>query len=110
MTEYHKPVEHILTFAVSLDDAAIIDAVQKKAETEITKSIEQKCINRIFQPTYYSKNADPDRDDFRDWVKDRVIESLLVENKDAIIERAAQILADKTLRSKAYREKIKDIQ
>lgn len=108
MQEYHKPVEHILTFAVSLDDAAIIQAVQKKAETEITKNIEQKCLNKIFQPSYYSKDADPKRDDFQDWVKQNVIDVMIKENKDEIIERAATILAERTLKSKAFKEKVKE--
>jgi len=97
-------MEHIVQFAVSIDDDAIEKKVEARATDDIIKHLQQKVANKIFQAYYYKQNADPDRDPLSDYTKD-LIEGFLNENRDAIIEKTTNKLADKLMKTK----KVKDI-
>ena len=96
-------MEHIVQFAIGIDDNAIVKNVTENAEREIINDLKQKVANRIFQRNYYSKNADPDRDSLTDFAKG-IITSVVEENKDAIIEKAAEHLAKCLAKSKKGKE------
>lgn len=96
-------MEHIVQFAIGIDDDAIVKKVSENAEREIINDLKQKVANRIFQHNYYTKNADPDRDPLTDFAK-KIITSVIEDNKDVIIEKAAEHLADKLARSKKGKE------
>lgn len=53
-------MEHIVQFGISIDDNAIINAVQKKAEEEIIKRIKAEVEHSLFGDRYYySRSSDP---------------------------------------------------
>lgn len=96
-------MEHIVQFAIGIDDEAIVKRVTENAEREIIDDLRQKVANRIFQKSYYSKNADPDRDPLTDFAKG-IITSVIKDNKDAIIDKAAEHLAKCLAKSKRGKE------
>lgn len=102
-------MEHIVQFAIGIDDNAIVKHVSENAEKEIINDLKQKVANRIFQRNYYSKNADPDRDPLTDFAKG-IIASVIEDNKDIIIKKAAEHLADKLARSKKGKEILNNLE
>lgn len=103
-------MEHIVQFAISIDDNAIKKRVVEAAEREIISDIKQQVLNQIFESrSYYRKDATPN-DPMQLWVKDLIIESLKEEEK-GIVLAAAKILADRLPRTKAFKsllEKMKE--
>lgn len=96
-------MEHIVQFAIGIDDNAIVKNVTENAEKEIINDLKQKVANRIFQRGYYTKNADPDRDPLTDFAKS-IITSVVEDNKDVIIEKAAKHLAERLSKTKKGKE------
>ena len=94
-------MEHIVQFAVSIDDSAITRYVTKNAEKEIIKDLKQQVTNRLFESRYYRGDSDPERDPLSEWAKEKIINTFLDENKDKIISEAAKELAVKLSRTKA---------
>lgn len=93
-------MEHIVQFAVSIDDNAIVQHVTEHAEKEIIKDLKQQVANKIFKAYYYRTNADPEKDPLSEFAKD-IICNMLEEHKDTITTKAAEILADRLARTKA---------
>lgn len=100
-------MEHVIQFAVGIDDDRIVNLVEANASKQIIGELKQQVANRIFSANYYSKNADPSRDQLSD-ASVQIVSDFLKANKDTIVERASEILADKMFKSKTIREKIKD--
>lgn len=98
-------MEHIVQFAISMDDEAIKAAVSKNAEKKITEDIQKSVEAIIFNSDWYGK---VDKRSLSDWAE-RKVEALLAENKDIILELAAEKLADKLARSKAGKALLADI-
>lgn len=96
-------MEHIVQFAIGIDDEAIVKIVNENAERVIINDLKQQVANKLFQRDYYRNNADPERDPLSTFAKG-IVERFLVENKDIIIERAAEQLADKLARTKKAKE------
>ncbi len=102
-------MEHIVQFAVSIDDDAITQYVTKNAEKEIIKDLKQQVANRLFESRYYRGNSDPERDPLNEWAKNEIINTFLDENKDKIISEAAKELAVKLARTKAGKAILEDL-
>ena len=102
-------MEHIVQFAVSIDDSAITQYVTKNAEKEIIKDLKQQVANRLFESRYYRGNSDPERDPLNEWAKNEIINTFLNENKDKIISEAAKELAIKLARTKAGKAILEDL-
>lgn len=92
-------MEHIVQFAIGIDDEGIKERITENAEKQIIKDIEQQVINKLFESRYYNRNAD-ENSPLSDYSK-RLIESFLEKHKEEIIEKAAVHLAEKLARSKA---------
>lgn len=92
-------MEHFVQFAISIDEKTIVDRVTVNAEKQIIQSIEQSVRNKLFDPGYYNNNAD-NRSPLSDYSK-RIVEEFLDKNREEILEKAAAVLADRLLRSKA---------
>lgn len=102
-------MEHIVQFAISIDDAAITARVSENAEKEIIKDLKQQVANKLFESrSYYKKNADPKNDPLSEFTKE-IIYAFLEENKNAIIENASKMLAEKLARTKAGKEILGDL-
>ena len=86
--------EHILQFAVSIDEERIIQLVEKKAVETATQGVmdavkdKTKSVNR-WEPSYIETAIDEHLNKF------------IEENKETIINQAADRLAERLIRTKA---------
>ena len=103
-------MEHIVQFAIGIDDNAIVENVSKNAEKEIIKDLKQQVTNRLFySKSYYRRDADPKSDPLSEFAQEIILE-FFKENKDIIIENASKIIADKLVRSKAYKAILENLE
>lgn len=92
-------MEHIVQFAIGIDDEKIKERVVECAYNDVVKQLmaeakkDLKLTNSYYRPgeTWSS-------------IVDRALQKYFDENKDLIIELAATKLADSYRRSKAYKE------
>ena len=97
-------MEHIVQFAIGIDDNAIVKRVSENAEREIINDLKQQVVNRIFESrSYYNKNADHKTDPLSYFARE-LVTSVIEENRDAIIEKASKYLADKIANTKKGKE------
>lgn len=101
-------MEHIVQFAISIDDDAIVKRVTENAEKVITNDLKQQVANKLFRRDYYNKNANPERDPLSEFSLN-MIDDFFDKYKDAIIEKAAERLTDKLSRTKKAKEILNDI-
>lgn len=88
-------MEHIVQIGVSVDDDRIEKAVVESATKAITKEMRE----HIF--SYYGSSLTG--------TAEEIVENCIKEWKPEIIEKAAELVAESMKRSKAYREKVKEI-
>lgn len=101
-------MEHIVQFAVGIDDDAIIKKIEEYAVKTITTELKQSVADKIFEPAYYtSRYANPISDPLSKFSAG-IVSQFLDENRDVILEKAAVMLADKMFKSKTVREKMLD--
>ena len=92
-------MEHIVQFAIGIDDEAIRERVIKCAYDDVVKKLleEAKRETKLSSTNYYNKKS------WSNFVDD-ALRGYLNENKDLVIELAATKLAESYRRTKAYRE------
>ena len=95
-------MEHIVQFAIGIDDNAIVKKVSENAEKEIIKNLQQQVANKIFE-TYWNKDVNPKTDPLSNYSKG-IVENFLEKHQTEILEKAAAHLADKLARSKKGKE------
>lgn len=100
-------MKHTVQFAISIDDQKIKNKIQKKLEEEAYDDIiDRLTIDAEYflkrEPGYYINGVD--------WVyyAREAIDKMIDENHDQIIERAAELLKDSFVRTKTYRETMKN--
>lgn len=93
-------MEHIVQFAIGIDDEAIRKRIEQTAEKQIIDSIKEDISDRIFRETTWAKDSV-----LQNWVKEIVVEAVL-EHKDDIIKSAAMELCEYMKRTKAVREAV----
>ena len=104
-------MEHIVQFAIGLDDDAIRKELESNAVKQIEKDLKQELIDKIFDRGsgyYQTRHANPKEDPLTTWARNIVSETVLT-YKDQIIERAAEYLAESMKRSKAVREATQNV-
>lgn len=91
-------MEHIVQFAIGIDDEAIRQRVIDSAYNDVVKQLmeEAKRETRLSAP-YYRKQTWSD-------ILDHALRGYIEENKDLVIELAATKLANSYQRSKAFKE------
>lgn len=95
-------MEHIVQFAIGIDDEAIRNRVVDTAEKVIIDNIANDVKLMMFARDGWSGKPSTNFN-----VKmEKKIDELVQSNRDEIVDRAAVYLADKLARSKAVREKI----
>ena len=92
-------MEHIVQFAIGIDDEGIKARITEQAEKQIIKNIERSVRNQLFESHYYRRDADEDSP-LSEYSK-RLVEVFLEKHTDEILEKAAKHLAEKLARSKA---------
>lgn len=90
-------MEHILQFGISIDDDKIEKAVIEAATREAKNELKRKMF------------ADVGWDAKLSYTAERIVKESIAGWKDEIIELAAAQVAETIKRSKAYREKVKEI-
>ena len=93
-------MEHIVQFAIGIDDEAIRKRIEASAEKQIVDSIKEDISDMIFH-----KNRWNDEKCLQSWVRAIVIEAVM-EHKDDIIREAASQLCEYMKRTKAVREAV----
>ena len=93
-------MEHILQFGISIDD----ESIKRNVEDAAVKQLAQDLREQIFITNRWNGNINGLNTLTEDIVKD-----VFAEHKDKIIRLAAEMVADSMKRSKAYKEKLKEI-
>lgn len=99
-------MEHIVQFAVGIDDDRITEEISKHALNQITQDLKRQVTNKVFRSSYYNDNADAKRDPLIDFSRSVISEALL-KDREEIINKAAAYMAEKFLKSKSGREMLK---
>lgn len=95
-------MEHIIQFAVGVDDEAIRNRVVAAAEEQIIKDIEQQVRDKLFSANYYGRHAD-EKSPLSDYSKN-LINEFLEKHSEEIVDKTAVYLADKLSRTKKAKE------
>lgn len=92
-------MEHIVQFAIGIDDKAIQNRIEEYAYTDVLDKLAKNAVDSVFSYTNaYS------RDTMWEGLMGEALQSFLEERKDEIIDKAANMLADRFQRTKKYRE------
>ena len=101
-------MEHIIQFAVGIDDNAIVKRVEATAEKAIIETLTNDVRSKIFYKGWGKSVVDPDRDPLNTFAKD-IIEKEILKEKEAIVERAAEMLVEKPARTKIVKEMVQNV-
>ena len=93
-------MEHIVQFAIGIDDEAIRKRIEQTAEKQVVDSIKEDISDMIFQ-----KNRWNDEKCLQSWVSSIVVEAVM-EHKDDIIRGAASQLCEYMKRTKQVKEAV----
>ena len=96
-------MEHIIQFGITIDDEAIKQTILDNAEKNIMDRITKDVQLAIFRTNGWS---DAPTNQLRPWVEEKV-DVILKENKDTIVELAAEKLAERLARTKKAKELVK---
>lgn len=101
-------MEHIVQFAVGIDDNAIVNKIEEYATKTITSELKQGIADKMFERRdCFGKHANPDRDPLSQQSL-ALISEFLNEHRDVIIQKAADALATKMMSSRTVRDKLKE--
>lgn len=92
-------MEHIVQFAIGIDDKAIQNRIEEYAHKDVLDKIVKEAMDSVFAHT----NAYSRENMWKSLMED-ALQSFLEERKDEIIDKAANMLADRFQRTKKYRE------
>lgn len=96
-------MEHIVQFAIGIDDKTIQNRIEEHAYTDVLDKLAKEAMDTVFAHTNaYS------RENMWKTMMVSALQSFLEERKDEIIDKAANLLADRFQRTKKYREAMGD--
>lgn len=96
-------MEHIVQFAISIDDQTIAKRIEANAEKAITENLQEMVAKIMFGSTYYGK---PDTNQLS-MKSQAIVERWLTAHTAEIIDAAGKYLAEKLVRTKAGKEALK---
>ena len=99
-------MEHIVQFAIRIDDEAITKKINETAEQKIVAQIKKDVEGVLFNKARYSENVD--KGDPKTWLIEEV-QNVITANKDLIIDKAVQELAKNMMQTKAVKEAISEM-
>lgn len=97
-------MEHILQFAIAIDDDAIVKRIEENAEKAITKELRDKVGRIMFGSNSWREEAEA----ITHWTEGLFVK-YLNDHKAEIIELSAKYLAEKLTKTKAVREAVQDV-
>lgn len=97
-------MEHIVQFAISIDDKTIRKRLEENAYEDICKQLVNEAKNDLPGKGYSGYRS-------VDWrfLMEEALSNFIHKNKEEIIDAAAEKLKDSFLRTKAYREKMNEV-
>lgn len=95
-------MEHIVQFAIGIDDKAIQNRIEEYAYRDVLDKLAKNAVDSVFAHT----NAYSRENMWKTLMED-ALQSFL-ERKDEIIDKAANMLADRFQRTKKYREAMEE--
>lgn len=96
-------MEHIVQFAIGIDDKAIQNRIEEYAYRDVLDKLAKNAVDSVFAHT----NAYSRENMWKTLMED-ALRSFLEERKDEIIDKAANMLAVRFQRTKKYREAMGD--
>lgn len=96
-------MEHIVQFAINIDDKAIQNRIEEHAYSDVLDKLAKEATDTVFAHT----NAYSRENMWKTMVA-VALQRFLEERKDEIIDKAANMLADRFQRTKKYREAMGD--
>lgn len=101
-------MQHIFNIAIDFEDERIQRMIYEKAEKEVIKKVVLDVENAIYNHSCWNKNdsSERNRQGVTQLVKDYT-DKFFTDNKDAIIQETAKILAERLSRTKAAKELVK---
>ena len=96
-------MEHIVQFAIGIDDKAIQNRIEEYAYKDVLDKLAKNAVDSVFAHT----NAYSRENMWKTLMAD-ALQRFLEERKDEIIDKAANMLADRFQRTKTYREALGD--
>lgn len=92
-------MEHIVQFAIGIDDETIQNRIEEHAYSDVLNKLTKNAVDGVF-----SHSSAYTRDIMWEGLMGEALQSFLEERKDEIIDKAANMLADRFQRTKKYRE------
>lgn len=96
-------MEHIVQFAIGIDDKAIQNRIEEYAYRDVLDKLAKNAVDSVFAHT----NAYSRENMWKTLMED-ALHSFLEERKDEIIDKVAHMLAYRFQRTKKYREAMGD--
>lgn len=94
-------MDHLVQFTISVDDAHIAQLVEEKAARALTDEVQKKCKVAVGEEHWGDFTMGP--------ALKKELENFFRDNKDTIIDVAADKLAEKMIRTKAAKEAVKKV-
>lgn len=94
-------MEHIVQFAINIDDKTIQNRIEEHAYSDVLNKLTKNAVDSVF-----SHSSAYSRDIMWESLMGEALQSFLEERKNEIIDKAANMLADRFQRTKKYREAI----
>lgn len=102
-------MEHIVQFAIGIDDEAIKKKIEESAEKQIIDKFYKDFVDSVAIDWHGDfKNNTCLSNGFRSMAR-QAVETVIDEYKNTIIEETAKILADRLLKTKAAKEMLKTV-
>lgn len=92
-------MEHIVQFAINIDDKTIQNRIEEHAYSDVLNKLTKNAVDSVF-----SHSNAYSRDIMWESLMGEALQSFLEERKNEIIDKAANMLADRFQRTKKYRE------
>ena len=92
-------MEHIVQFAINIDDKTIQNRIEEHAYSDVLNKLTKNAVDSVF-----SHSSAYSRDIMWESLMGEALQSFLDERKNEIIDKAANMLADRFQRTKKYRE------
>ena len=105
-------MEHIVQFAVGIDDEGIRKRIIETSEKQIIDRLYEECKSAVIRKSRRYWNFENKDEKIKIVLNDLVFEAvdkMVTEHKDEIIDNASKILADRIGRTKAARETFRNI-
>jgi hypothetical protein len=94
-------MQRIIEFAVDFDENGVKKRIEENAYKEVVEALKTDVMKNVIRKNYYNGT------EFTDFAG-KVIGDIFALYKDEIIDKAAQLIAEKAMRTKAWKEKFGD--